>query len=72
MTWTLGAVPGNFIARATLHGASGPGSTVDFTANSVRTVSYQSGTGQTGVVSTTLPQPLIVKVLEANGTPAVG
>ena len=68
----LGAVADSVIARATLHGASGPGSTVDFSASSVRAVSYQSGTGQTGVVSTTLPAPLIVKVLEANGTPAVG
>ncbi len=70
--WTLGAAPGNFLARATLRGASGGGSTVDFTASSVRALSKQSGDNQTGAIGAALAQPIVVRVLNADGSPASG
>jgi hypothetical protein len=71
-TWTLGAAAGAQTLSATATGTN----TVVFTAtareNAAQSLMIVSGSGQTGAVSTLLPAPLVVRLLDGTGAPVAG
>lgn len=69
--WTLGGTPGSYAVTVTAGAFS---ATVGATALAVGVpyLSIASGNGQTGPVGSTLPQPLVVRAVDAAGAPAAG
>lgn len=71
--WTLGP---QFTGSGVLEAAAGPSLMTQFTANvqlpADAVVVKVSGDAQTGAAGQVLPQPLVVRVQRANGTPLAG
>lgn len=71
-TWRLGAAAGTQTVSATVTGATAATFTATARENGASSLITVSGGGQTGVVTSTLPQPLVVRMLDAQNAPVVG
>ena len=73
VVYTLGSTVGDATVRASVTGIS---STVTFTAHAVvgtpASITVVSGNGQTETILHALPNPFVVKVLDASGNPVSG
>ena len=76
VSYTLGRTPRVDSVLAQLTGIGGAATSVVFTARTISraptSIEIQSGGGQQGVVSTTLPAPLVARVSDALGNPVAG
>ncbi|MES2178081.1 MAG: Ig-like domain-containing protein [Gemmatimonadota bacterium] len=73
VTYTLGSSVGNEEVRATTAGVSGSAVfTLRVTARSASAIAITSGGGQTGKAKTTLPNPLVARVVDGLGNPVSG
>ncbi len=75
-TLTLGNVQGTYTVTATSAGLTGSPVTFNETATNpppvAKSISKTSGDNQSGLISSTLPQPLVVTVTDASGNPVSG
>ncbi len=74
VTYRLGSAPGTETVQATIAGSSTTGVTFTATARprAAARVEYVSGSDQSGVVGTRVPQPLVVRVLDDLGNAVAG
>lgn len=71
-TWRLGATAGTQTVSASVTGATPATFTATARESSASSLIAISGSGQTGVVASTLPQPLTVRLVDAQSAPVVG
>lgn len=71
-TWRLGSTAGVQTVTASAVGATAATFSATARENGVSSLVVVSGNGQTGVISTTLPQPLVVRLVDAQSAPVVG
>lgn len=71
-TWRLGSAPGAQTVSASAAGASAATFTATARESGASSLVVVSGNGQTGAVTSTLQQPLTVRLLDAQSAPVVG
>jgi chitinase len=71
-TWRLGATAGAQTVSASAGGATAATFTATARESGPSSLVVVSGSGQTGGVTSTLPQPLIVRLADAQSAPVVG